>query len=424
MAVYKQDGSVSGAHSGSAAARLLDATGAPAPMNALPRARLAGYREQSGAIRFRISSSPNLRDTVEELKRRVPSWARRYDNATREWSVNADYRTVLEALFVNTPSALEPAGSADKRGKQRDPFGSEARYTSRARMLWFLIGLAVIGVAGAMLWSRTPRPTLTDAAAQTAVAQTLAAQPAAAPLAQTPLAGRVNSLANLRAAPGTDAAILRKASASERVTAVGKYRADDNYWWLELEGGLWVRSDLVVRDEAGELPLDLSLLPEVDLEGNPVAASVALSPASVATAAANSLPGAVSTGPVLFIVDGNTIHVNLDGREVRVRYIGIDTPERDEVGYQSAVDANRALVEGHSVRMVADAENMDAYGRLLRYVYVDHDDNLTTAELLVNRVILEQGWAELLTIAPNTTHAAEFGAALATAQANGVGLWK
>lgn len=394
-------------------------------MNALPRARLAGYREQSGAIRFRIASSPNLRDTVEELKRRVPSWARRYDASTREWSVNADYRTVLEALFINTPSALQPATPGDK-GRRRDPFGSEARYTSRARMLWFVIALAAIGMAGVLLWSRTPPPALGTAAQETAAAQAIVAEPAAAAAAvSAPLAGRVNSVANLRAAPGTSADVLRKAAARELVTAVGKHRAADNYWWLALEGGYWIRSDLVVRDEPGELPLDLSRLPEVDAEGKPLLVTAVQAAAGVAASATtSSAPGAVSSGPVLFIVDGDTIHVNLDGREVRVRYIGIDTPERDESGYQSAIDANRALVEGHTVRMVADAENMDAYGRLLRYVFVDHDDDAATADLLVNRTLLEQGWAELLTIAPNTSYAAEFGAALATAQANGAGLWQ
>jgi hypothetical protein len=33
------------------------------------------------------------------------------------------------------------------------------------------------------------------------------------------------------------------------------------------------------------------------------------------------------TGPVVHVVDGDTIDVQLDGRRVRVRYIGINTPE-------------------------------------------------------------------------------------------------
>jgi endonuclease YncB( thermonuclease family) len=390
-------------------------------MTALPRARLAGYREQSGAIRFRIASSPDLQETVEELKRRVPSWARRYDSRTREWSVNADYRTVLEALFVNTPSAIEPVGGG--RGRGRDPFGTEAQYTSRARTLWFVLVLAAIVAAGALLWSRTPRPALPSTQAQTSIAQTQQAAPAPAPVS-APQQGRINSVANLRAAPGTDSVVLRKAAAGETVTAVGKHRANDNYWWLLLEGGSWVRSDLVVRLEEGGLPLDLSTLPELDAGGRPVPQRIE------ATAAPSADPGtagasvaAVAEGPVLFVVDGDTIHVNLEGREVRVRYIGIDTPERDEPGYGSASDANRALVEGRTVRLVADREDMDGYGRLLRYVYVDHDADAATPDLFVNRALVEQGWADLLTIAPNTAHAAELGAAHSQAQAGGVGLW-
>ena len=33
------------------------------------------------------------------------------------------------------------------------------------------------------------------------------------------------------------------------------------------------------------------------------------------------------TGPVDHFVDGDTIDVQLDGRKVRVRYIGMNTPE-------------------------------------------------------------------------------------------------
>jgi endonuclease YncB( thermonuclease family) len=414
-------------------------------MSALPRARLAAYREQSGAIRFRIASSPDLHETVEELKRRVPSWARRYDPSTREWSVNADYRTVLEALFINTPSPNDGAGVVGTRRK-RDAFAAEARYTSRARMLWVLLGSALVIAAGALFWSRDLQPLATSDAPQAVNAPAPAAASFTTPSAG-PVEGRVNAVVNLRAAPGTDSTVLRKAAAGEEVTVAGKYFADDNYWWLTLAGGQWVRSDLVVSAEPGELPIDLSRVPEVDRTGAPVvagSASNALGSSASGAAAGNAgqssagsagqssagsagsdaLAAIAASGPVLYVVDGDTIHVNLNGREVRVRYIGIDTPERDERGYQESSSANRALVQGRTVRLVPDRENVDQYGRLLRYVYVDHDSNPNTPDLFVNQALMEQGWAEVMSIPPNTAFAAEMLAAQSSAQGKNLGLWQ
>ncbi|MBI5667038.1 MAG: thermonuclease family protein [Chloroflexi bacterium] len=100
------------------------------------------------------------------------------------------------------------------------------------------------------------------------------------------------------------------------------------------------------------------------------------------------------TGTVVQIIDGDTIDVRLPGGDARVRYIGVNTPERDEVCYREATQANRLLVEGKTVRLVRDAENTDQYGRLLRYIYVDN--------LFVNAALVQQGFAEVVSYPPNT----------------------
>lgn len=92
------------------------------------------------------------------------------------------------------------------------------------------------------------------------------------------------------------------------------------------------------------------------------------------------------TAVVTQVIDGDTINVLLDGRSTRVRYIGIDTPERDEACFDEATTANAAWVEGQTVRLVQDVSNTDRYDRLLRYVYVD--------EVLVNAELVAGGWAE------------------------------
>jgi len=81
---------------------------------------------------------------------------------------------------------------------------------------------------------------------------------------------------------------------------------------------------------------------------------------------------ASTTGAVTEIVDGDTIRV--DGDSVRI--IGIDTPENGSCGYAEATTAMSSLVSGKTVTLTAVAakDDVDQYGRLLRYVDVDGVD--------------------------------------------------
>lgn len=126
---------------------------------------------------------------------------------------------------------------------------------------------------------------------------------------------------------------------------------------------------------------------------------------------ATSVP---ESGAVVTVIDGDTIDVRLaDGGVYRVRYIGINTPERDEVCSREATAANRALVAGRTVTLRRDASNTDQYGRLLRYVYV--------GDTFVNARLVAEGWAEAVTYPPDTAYAAWFNALEAEAAAAGLG---
>ena len=105
-------------------------------------------------------------------------------------------------------------------------------------------------------------------------------------------------------------------------------------------------------------------------------------------------------GRVTRVVDGDTIDVLLDGVNTRIRYLQMNTPERDETCSREATQANADLVEGKIVRLVADKELVDPFDRLLRFIYVD--------DLLVNRVLVEQGYAEVVLYPPNDMHYEEF----------------
>lgn len=94
---------------------------------------------------------------------------------------------------------------------------------------------------------------------------------------------------------------------------------------------------------------------------------------------------------VVSFADGDTLTVNMDGKEEKVRLIGVDTPEthdpRKEVQCfgQAASDFTRQLIGNNRVRLESDSlsQSRDRYGRLLRYAYLP-DGRLVQAEIIKN----------------------------------------
>jgi micrococcal nuclease len=141
-------------------------------------------------------------------------------------------------------------------------------------------------------------------------------------------------------------------------------------------------------------------------------ASPPLSTATAPPGSGPTQPGELETVTVATVVDGDTVEL-ADGR--RVRYIGLNTPERDQPYYQEAAEANRQLVAGKEVQLELDVETFDQYGRTLAYVWVDG--------LMVNREIISRGFANVFTVPPNVRYEAELRAAEREAREAGRGLW-
>ncbi len=85
-----------------------------------------------------------------------------------------------------------------------------------------------------------------------------------------------------------------------------------------------------------------------------------------------------AVGQVVRVIDGDTIQVCcVFGDRVKVRYIGVDTPETHhpmkgiERYGKEASEANRKLVDGKTVRLEFDVQQLDRYGRTLAYVYLE-----------------------------------------------------
>jgi micrococcal nuclease len=121
------------------------------------------------------------------------------------------------------------------------------------------------------------------------------------------------------------------------------------------------------------------------------------------------------------VTDGDTIRV-ADG--VRVRLIGIDTPEtvdpRTSVqcfGPEASARMKATLPTGTLVRLVYDVERLDRYGRTLAYVYRASDGDF------VNAAMVRDGYASAYTEPPNVAHADEFVALQREARDANRGLW-
>ena len=143
-------------------------------------------------------------------------------------------------------------------------------------------------------------------------------------------------------------------------------------------------------------------------------------PSSLVTRSASLVtPDAPPSGDlaeVTHVFDGDTIEVELDGRAYRLRYIGVDTPERDEPYYQAAFDFNRDLVAGQTVTLVRDVSETDQYGRLLRYVYLSDGT-------FVNAAIIRQGMGRLVTFPPDVAQTENLKGLQAEARQAGAGMW-
>lgn len=155
-----------------------------------------------------------------------------------------------------------------------------------------------------------------------------------------------------------------------------------------------------------------------------VATAIALAACAAPTAAPPSDSGRNGPYEVIRVVDGDTIHVMIDGQDTTVRFIGINTPEtvaQDrpiECYGPQASDRTRDLLEGRQVWLEYDpvSGDTDRYGRTLAYVWLDD-------ERMVNEMLVREGFAEEYTYSEGYRHQRELRAAERQAQQADAGLW-
>lgn len=136
---------------------------------------------------------------------------------------------------------------------------------------------------------------------------------------------------------------------------------------------------------------------------------------------------AAASGPnalVVRVIDGDTVVVAVGGREENARLLGIDTPETvhpttpvECFGPEASARLSALLPPDTPVRLELDEESRDHFGRLLVYIH------RSTDSAFINEVMVHEGLADTLAIAPNNTFRDRLAAAADAARSHRIGLW-
>ncbi len=137
------------------------------------------------------------------------------------------------------------------------------------------------------------------------------------------------------------------------------------------------------------------------------------------------------------VIDGDTFECYLENSgSVKVRLIGVDTPEsgynkkleRDvqrsgkdveeiiRMGKKAKEFTQTLIPKNSKVYLEFDVQKVDRYGRLLAYVWLED-------RRMLNKVLLEEGYAQVYTIPPNVKYEKEFLEAQRKARQRMKGLW-
>ena len=289
--------------------------------------------------------------------------------------------------------------------------------------------------------------------------------------------GTVVRNANLRGGPGTSYPIVGKAPAGTTVNVV---EATADRTWYYLDNGTWIAAFLVQLSAPLDAAESWAVIPgqpagifttvvttvvtttitTVDVAGTSIVTSTSSSgllpgaaaplltaPVPVAAAPFGPVPLVAAPGPLtptlvisqllpsdvqsatlISVVEGDVIEVDINGVRETVRYLGIDTPDVNQLGSATATAANRRLLEGQELLLQREQTDRDAQNRLLRHVYVvdrtvSNFFNGGFAGIYVNGQLASDGWALPFSTAPDLSRQPELDRWALDASRAGHGFW-
>lgn len=157
----------------------------------------------------------------------------------------------------------------------------------------------------------------------------------------------------------------------------------------------------------------------------PMPAQSNISPAQISAVASVRPALGSTTADVLRVVDGDTVDVSVSGERIRVRLIGINTPEvvdprrPVECFGQEASRRAKEILSEKTVILVPDSSQgtRDKYGRSLYYVFLPDGT-------LFNDQMIKEGYAHEYTYRTPYAYQAQFKASERQARSAHRGLWQ
>ncbi|PKR87132.1 hypothetical protein CWO92_01865 [Heyndrickxia camelliae] len=137
-------------------------------------------------------------------------------------------------------------------------------------------------------------------------------------------------------------------------------------------------------------------------------------------------PQGLVAGTIIRTVDGDTVHVNINGKEENIRLLLIDTPETHKPGTpvqpygpEASDYAKKELAVGTKVMVEEGVKGheRDKYGRLLAYIYLPNGK-------MYNEEVVKKGLARVAYIyEPNTMHLSDLKKDESYAKKHKLGIW-
>ena len=149
------------------------------------------------------------------------------------------------------------------------------------------------------------------------------------------------------------------------------------------------------------------------------------------------VPSVFQSATVIRVVDGDTAIVNVDGSEFKLRFIGVDTPETvhpskpvEYYGKEASNFTKDILFEGREIYLEKDVSDLDRYGRMLRYIWLElpedqeNPSDFDIENKMFNAILVKNGYAQVSTFPPDVKYQDRFVELERIAKGNDLGLWE
>lgn len=136
---------------------------------------------------------------------------------------------------------------------------------------------------------------------------------------------------------------------------------------------------------------------------------------------------------VLYAADGDTIWVDINGVEEKIRFVGVNTPELAKDGNPAEFMAEEAknftsnALKDKEIYLEKDITDRDKYDRMLRYIWLEKPVENPTKEDIeektLNGILVKNGYAYSNYYKPDTKYQKYLDTLEKSAQDKGLGIW-